>query len=110
MTKKSKNFLICVLTIKKNYIIVVSIKIFLKFSQKGDKRLIPVYETAKRIIADQGRTQTWVLNKMNEFNPDLQLNNAKFSALLSGQRKMTGDELIAFCKVLDVSPDEFLGE
>lgn len=70
--------------------------------------MIPTNETAKRIITEQGRKQTWVLNKMNEFNPSLNLDSAKFSAMMNGQRKMTGDELIAFCNVLEVTPDEFL--
>lgn len=70
--------------------------------------MTPTNETAKRIIMEQGRKQAWVLNKMNEFNPNLNLDSAKFSAMINGQRKMTGDELIAFCNVLEVSPDEFL--
>lgn len=66
--------------------------------------------TVRRILTDQGRTQTWVIQKMNSINPDLNLDNSKFSALVSGNRKMTGDELLAFCKALEISPDEFMCE
>ncbi len=70
--------------------------------------MIPVIDTVKRIVEEQGRTQTWVANKMNEINPELCMDSVKFSSMTTGRRKMSGDELIAFCKALEITPDEFL--
>lgn len=70
-------------------------------------RLPEVYETAKRILKEQGRTQRWVVEKMNKVNPELEMDKSKFSAIIVGKRRMTGDELLAFCMALEVSPDEF---
>lgn len=64
----------------------------------------------RRILADQGRTQIWVLQRMNSINPSLNLNASKFSALVTGNRTMSGDELIAFCKAVEINPDVFLEE
>lgn len=64
--------------------------------------------TVRRILSEQGRTQLWVLQKMNSIDPSLNLDSSKFSALVQGNRKMTGDELLAFCKALEISPDEFI--
>ena len=69
-----------------------------------------VAETAKNILEEQGRTQTWVVKRMNEINPELSMDSMKLSTTLLGKRKMSGDELIAFCKALEVNPDIFLQE
>ena len=34
----------------------------------------------------------------------------KISGIVAGSRKMTGDELLAFCMALEVSPDIFTEE
>ena len=67
-----------------------------------------VAQKAKNIIAEQGRTQTWVISKMNEINPSLNLNSAKFSAMMSDSRKMSGDEFLAFCRAVKVNPNVFM--
>lgn len=69
--------------------------------------MVPVEDTVKRLLEEQGRTQIWVINRMNEINPRLNMEKSKFSALINGKRKMSGDELIAFCQALEVTPDEF---
>ena len=69
--------------------------------------MIPVSDTAKRVIEEQGRTQAWVINRMNMICPELEMDKNKLSTILLGKRKMSGDELIAFCKALEISPDEF---
>ena len=69
-----------------------------------------VAEIAKRILEEQGRTQTWVVRKMNEVNPDIKMDINKLSSTLLEKRKMSGDELLAFCMALEVNPDEFLRE
>lgn len=66
-----------------------------------------VESTAKRLMIEQGRTQVWVVNRMNMISPLLKMDKSKFSAVLAGKRKMSGDELIAFCKALEITPDEF---
>ena len=67
--------------------------------------LIP--DVPKRIIQEQGRTQKWVIEKMNSINPSLEMDKNKFSAIVNGNRKMSGDELLAFCMALEISPDVF---
>lgn len=66
-----------------------------------------VESTAKRLMSEQGRTQIWVVNRMNMISPMLKMDKNKLSAVLAGKRKMSGDELIAFCKALEITPDEF---
>ena len=64
-------------------------------------------DVAKRILQEQGRTQKWVTEKMNSINPSLEMDKNKFSAIVNGNRKMSGDELLAFCMALEISPDVF---
>lgn len=64
----------------------------------------------KRLIIEEGRTQKWVIEKMNAINHDLNMDKSKFSAIINGRRNVTGDELIAFCKALEVDPNEFFEE
>lgn len=70
--------------------------------------MVAVADTVKRILDEQGRTQAWVIQKMNSQTPEIEMDRSKFSAIVTGKRKMTGDELIVFCKALEVTPDEFL--
>lgn len=67
-------------------------------------------QTIKSIISDKGVTQTWVVEKMNRINPSLIMNCTKFSAIVCGVRKMSGDELLAFCQAMGTNPDVFLDE
>ncbi|MEZ3486042.1 MAG: helix-turn-helix transcriptional regulator [Lachnospiraceae bacterium] len=64
--------------------------------------------TVKRLLDEQGRTQVWVTQKMNLYDPEINMDTSKFSAIITGRRKLSGDELLAFCKALEVTPDEFL--
>ena len=67
-----------------------------------------VADTAKRLVEREGRTQKWIVERMNAINPELDMDQSKLSATIRGTRKMSGDEMIAFCRALEVSPDEFL--
>lgn len=69
-----------------------------------------ISDTAKKILKEQGRTQRWVAERMNNINPTLEMDRSKFSAIITGNRKMTGDELLAFCMALEISPDVFTGQ
>lgn len=69
-----------------------------------------ISDTAKKILKEQGRTQRWVAERMNNINPTLEMDRSKFSAIITGNRKMTGDELLAFCMALEISPDVFIGQ
>ena len=69
-----------------------------------------ISDTAKKILKEQGRTQRWVAERMNDINPTLEMDRSKFSAIITGNRKMTGDELLAFCMALEISPDVFTGQ
>lgn len=64
--------------------------------------------TARQIIRQRGVTQKWVAERMNGINPAVSMDRSKISATLAGERKMTGDELLAFCKALEINPDVFL--
>lgn len=65
-------------------------------------------ETIKTILDRHGTTQAWVIARMNAISPELQMNRNKFSSIVCGSRKMTGDELIAFCKATTTDPDAFI--
>lgn len=69
-----------------------------------------VSDIVKKIIDEQGRTQVWVAYKMNEADPSLDMDKNKLSAITTGRRQMSGDELLAFCKAIEISPDVFLNE
>lgn len=66
--------------------------------------------TVKKIISDSGRTQSWVVARMNQIDPGINMNRSKLSAIVCGIRKMTGEELLAFCKATGANPDLFLYE
>lgn len=70
--------------------------------------MVPVSATVKRVLSEQGRTQAWVVRKMNLQAPGIDMDKTKFSAIVTGKRKMSGDELLVFCKALEITPDEFL--
>lgn len=75
---------------------------------KGSENVLTaISDTAKKVLKDQGRTQRWVTERMNAINPTLEMDRSKFSAIITGNRKMTGDELLAFCMALEISPDVF---
>ncbi|MBR2122104.1 MAG: helix-turn-helix domain-containing protein [Lachnospiraceae bacterium] len=67
-----------------------------------------VSETIREILSQEGRTQIWVVDKMNEIMPELGMDRSRFSGIVTGHRNMTADELLAFCKALEISPDVFL--
>lgn len=70
--------------------------------------MVPVRETVRRILYEQERTQTGVVKRMNELNPQISMNVSKFSWIITGRRKMSGDELLTFCMAVEISPEEFL--
>ena len=67
-------------------------------------------ETVKRLLKEEGRTQTWVAKEMNRIDPSIEMTNVKLSAITTGQRKMSGSEMLAFCKAVKCNPDEFMQE
>lgn len=66
-----------------------------------------VEPAVRNIIKNRGLRQTWVVERMNHVAPGLNMSKAKFSAVVCGNRTMTGDELIAFCVATEISPDYF---
>lgn len=88
-------------------IFIVKKKYFNK-TRGGNEVIAPAIDTINRILDEQGRTQAWVITRMNLMNPSLNMDRSKFSAITTGSRKMSGDELLAFCQAVEVSPDEFL--
>lgn len=65
-------------------------------------------ETIRKVLDEEGRTQVWAVKEMNKIDPQLKIDRVKFSAIVCGIRRMTGDELLAFCKAFKISPDVFL--
>lgn len=61
----------------------------------------------KALLVEHGVKQKWIIERMNRLNPSLNMDRSKFSAIVRGGRKMTGDELLIFCKALGESPDSF---
>ena len=59
----------------------------------------------KAELTDSGRTQTWLVSKVNAINPQVNMRKTKLSASLIGKRKISADEFIALCKALEISPD-----
>lgn len=64
-------------------------------------------ETLKKLIEQNNRTAAWVVTKINEIDPDIKMTKSKLSRILSGNRQISVEELIAFCWSLDVSLDDF---
>lgn len=52
--------------------------------------MVAVSETVKRLLGEQGRTQAWVVQRMNMQNPQNSkiMDRAKFSAIVNGKRKV----------------------
>ena len=67
-----------------------------------------INEKMKKIILEEGRTQKWVLQEMNRIEPTIKMTDATFSAAINGKRKVTGEELIAFCRVMGKNPEVFM--
>ena len=67
-----------------------------------------INETIKEMIKEEGRTQVWVANEMNKWDKSIKMTNVKFSAIITGNRAINAAELIAFCKAIGRSPEEFM--
>ena len=65
-------------------------------------------ETVRKLIEQEGRSQAWVAREMNRVNPDINMTNVKLSAIVTGRRIMSSDEILAFCRAMKTSPDVFL--
>lgn len=65
-------------------------------------------ETVRRLIEQEGRSQAWVAREMNRVNPEINMTNVKLSAIVTGRRIMSSDEMLAFCRAMKTSPDVFL--
>lgn len=66
-----------------------------------------VEPAVRNLIEKKGLLQVWVVDQMNRVDPDLNMSKTKFSAIVCGSRKMTGDELLAFCKATGTNPEYF---
>lgn len=70
--------------------------------------MLPVEEVIKKKITEEGRKQTWVVKKMNAINPKLNMSRSKINRIVTaGDRKLSGNELVALCKILDLSLQDF---
>ena len=73
----------------------------------GGVKMAALNSMIENQLKENGRTQTWTINKMNEINPKLKMDRSKMSAIINDNRKMTAEELLAFCMALKISPDIF---
>lgn len=70
--------------------------------------MLEIYEVLKQEIDKKGVTQTWIVNQMNSLDISLNMTCAKMSAVLAGKRKLTGEEFIAICRVLELDTEIFI--
>lgn len=73
-------------------------------------KTLSISDTINQVLKKEGRTQRWVIAEMNKIDPTLKMDRVKFSAIVCEKRKMTGDELLAFCKAMRINPDIFIGK
>lgn len=69
-----------------------------------------IEDRLKNIINESGRSQLWIVEKMNTLQPNLSMNKDKLSSIVRGKRKMTADELLIFCMALGISPDRLCNQ
>ena len=67
-----------------------------------------VGEIIKKALAEEGRSQVWIIDRMNEIDQNLKMDRTKFSSIVTDHRKLSADEMLAFCKALEISPDIFV--
>ena len=48
--------------------------------------MLPVTEVIREELKKQGRTQVWVVNKMNEMSEVLKMDTVKFNCIMTGKR------------------------
>lgn len=61
---------------------------------------MPVNEAIRSYLKENGIKQCYVCQKMG-------IDKSKFSAMITGRRKIYAEDLFSICKVLDVSADKF---
>ena len=67
-----------------------------------------IYKIIRYEMKNKGVTQTWVVNEANAIDKSLNLTNNKLSAILSGKRRIAGEEFIALCRVLGLETNNFI--
>ena len=72
-------------------------------NERGEE--VELYKILKNIIEETGRPQTWVANKVNAICPSVNMSVKTLNAALHGRRKISGDEFLALCRVLEINPD-----
>lgn len=61
-------------------------------------------EIIKAELAESGRTQTWLVKKINEAG--IKINKQRLSDIMRGKRVLTADEFLVMCKVLNITINE----
>ena len=67
-----------------------------------------VGEIIKNVLAEEGRSQVWIIDRMNEIDGKLKMDRTKCSSIVTDHRRMSAEEMLAFCKALEISPDIFI--
>ena len=74
---------------------------------KGGLRKVQISRAVQEILERNGSTQAWAIRQMNRINPSLEMTRNKLSTIICGSRKMTADELLAFCKATGTTLEFF---
>lgn len=82
--------------------------VLIKEKLESEVKTLSISNIVNQILEKEGRTQRWVVTEMNRIDPTLKMDRVKFSAIVCDKRKMTGDELLAFCKAMQINPDIFM--
>lgn len=71
-------------------------------------KTINMADTLKEVLEKRGVKQAWLVEQINQMNPELHMIRNKLSAIVNGSRKVSIDELKAICIALKLNPDVFL--
>mgnify|MGYP005806458925 CR=1 FL=1 len=71
-------------------------------------KTINMADTLKEVLEKRGVKQAWLVEQINQMNPELHMTRNKLSAIVNGSRKVSIDELKAICIALKLNPDVFL--
>lgn len=61
-------------------------------------------EIIKAELAESGRTQIWLVKKVNEAG--ININKQRMSGIMRGERVLTADEFLVMCKILNITINE----
>lgn len=61
-------------------------------------------EIIKTELTESGRTQIWLVRKVNEAG--IKINKQRLSDIMRGKRTLTADDFLVMCKILNITINE----